>query len=80
MDGQLLKLKNQIDADTEVTQYSLTVEVVDSGPAPAQTTTLSIDIYVSGIDDNAPVWVTPTNGAYTASNACFFKTTNKRYY
>lgn len=71
MVGQLLKLKNQIDADTEAIQYSLTIEVADSGPAPALTTTLTIDVYVTGIDDNVPVWITPTNGAYTASNTIF---------
>ncbi|XP_062584764.1 protocadherin Fat 3-like [Saccostrea cucullata] len=66
--GQLLKLKSQIDADTEAIQYRLITEVADAGPAPALTTTVTIDVYVTGIDDNVPQWETPTNGAYTASN------------
>ncbi|XP_061179373.1 protocadherin Fat 4-like [Saccostrea echinata] len=65
--GQLLKLKSQIDADTEAIQYRLITEVADAGPAPALTTTVTIDVYITGIDDNVPLWETPTNGAYTAT-------------
>lgn len=65
MTGQLLKLKNQIDADTEATQYSLKIEVVDAGPAPAQTTTVTLAVYVTGIDDNVPVWEAPSSGSYS---------------
>ena len=67
LDGHLLKLNSQIDADTEATQYSLKIEVVDGGPAPARTTTVSVAVDVTSIDDNVPVWETPTNGAYTTS-------------
>lgn len=65
MTGQLLKLKNQIDADTEATQYSLKIEVVDAGPAPAHTTTVTLAVFVTGIDDNVPVWEAPSSGSYT---------------
>lgn len=65
MTGQLLKLKNQIDADTEATQYSLKIEVVDAGPAPAQTTTVTLAVFVTGIDDNVPVWEAPSSRSYT---------------
>lgn len=73
MTGQLLKLKNQIDADTEATQYSLKIEVVDAGPAPAQTTTLTVAVYVTGMDDNVPVWEAPNSGTYSTCKICPYK-------
>ncbi|KAK3101524.1 hypothetical protein FSP39_004214, partial [Pinctada imbricata] len=64
----ILKLAAQIDVDTEPNSFTVTIAVKDRG-SPVHTSTVTVDVFVSGVDDNPVVWNTADDGVYDVSVA-----------
>ncbi|KAK3610588.1 hypothetical protein CHS0354_009036, partial [Potamilus streckersoni] len=54
-------LRREIDADTEPTVWPLKIQVSDRGDS-RNSILVDLIIYVEGVDDNAPVWVSSSQG------------------
>ncbi|XP_069101545.1 protocadherin Fat 4-like [Argopecten irradians] len=56
-----------IDVDTEANSWTLVIKCRDRDTVTKLTTTVTVQVFVTGVDDNVPVWAAPESGTYTAS-------------